>query len=168
MKKIVRKASVVAKHSSVLAGWPKKLMSPGNPLEFKELDAPALLGRLKTNNWSFMVKLCLFTCRKDLEKKTGNLTPILTLFVVVYINGFFTRSRAGCAFLGLASHVSGIKSSWECIVGLIFSKLLPDAMQSMGLWTLKFFLSAPKSIRYLFSAINLLLKWTNMFLERYI
>ena len=82
-----------------------------------------------------MVKICLFTCRKDLEKKTENLTPILTLFVVVYINGFFTRSRAGYAFLGrgLASHVSGIKSSWECIVGLIFSKLLPHALQSMGL-----------------------------------
>ena len=47
IQKILRKASIAAKHSTVLARWPKKLMSPGNPLEFKELDAPTLLGRLK-------------------------------------------------------------------------------------------------------------------------
>ena len=47
-QKILRKASIAAKHSIVLARWPKKLMvhSP-HPFEFKELIAPALLGRVK-------------------------------------------------------------------------------------------------------------------------
>ena len=44
-------ANIAAKHSTVLARWPKKLISPSpNPPEFKELDAPALLGRLKIKN----------------------------------------------------------------------------------------------------------------------
>ena len=48
IQRIQKKASIVAKHSSVLAGWPKKLISAPNPLKFKELDAPALLGHLKS------------------------------------------------------------------------------------------------------------------------
>ena len=44
-QKILRKASIAAKHSAVPAGWPKK--ANGHPLRFKELSAPALLGHLK-------------------------------------------------------------------------------------------------------------------------
>ena len=42
-------ASINAKHSTAVARWPKKLIAPSspNPPKFKELDAPALLGRLK-------------------------------------------------------------------------------------------------------------------------
>ena len=47
IQRILEKAIAVAKHSTVLAGWPKKLISSPNPPEFKELDAPALLGCLK-------------------------------------------------------------------------------------------------------------------------
>ena len=48
-------ASIFAKHSTVPTGWPKKANGPSpDPLKFKELDAPALLGRLKM---CFMAKV---------------------------------------------------------------------------------------------------------------
>ena len=47
IQRIQKKACIFAKHSSVLAEWPKKLISPPNPLKFKKLDMPALLGRPK-------------------------------------------------------------------------------------------------------------------------
>ena len=46
-------ASIIAKLSTAVARWPKKLIAPSspNPPEFKELDAPALLGRLKMDKY---------------------------------------------------------------------------------------------------------------------
>ena len=48
-KKISMIASIIAKLLTVVASWPKKLIAPPpHPPDFKELDAPSLLGRLKT------------------------------------------------------------------------------------------------------------------------
>ena len=69
-------ASIIAKLLTVVARWPKKLIAPScsNPPEFKELDVPALLGRLKMLN-SHVLKSCWSINTKflpvvNLNKKT--------------------------------------------------------------------------------------------------
>ena len=59
-------ASIIAKLSTAIARWPKKLIAPSpNPPEFKELDAPALLGRLKKTIQMYSLSIFEFKFHYD-------------------------------------------------------------------------------------------------------
>ena len=70
-------ASIIAKLLTVVARWPNKLIAPPNPPKFKELDAPALLGRLKRKvrvKYVYKVKKYLYrVCKKKTNENSLNI-----------------------------------------------------------------------------------------------